>query len=450
MDKLTLDRPAELVQEYLIRPIQDFFHTQAIGGILLLAAAATAMILANTDLAPVYHQLWEIRLRIGIGEFSVDKTLHHWINDGLMALFFFLVGLEIKREFLVGELASIRKATLPIAAALGGMVMPALFYWLINGGREGQPGWGIPMATDIAFALGALALLGGKVPAGLLVFLTALAIVDDLGAVLVIALFYGEEISLAALVSGSVILLISYLFNKTGVRRLLIYVILGIALWLAFLKSGVHATVAGVLMAFTIPANALLTEEQFVRRIQRLIEKFQGHGRVDNPLERAEDQQVVIQEIEMACRRVEAPLQRIEHGLHPWVIYIIMPIFGLANAGVEIPFYAIGDALGQPVIMGIVAGLFLGKQSGIILFSWLSVRLGWADLPSEVTWRHLYGASLLAGIGFTMSLFIASLAFPDPTLLAQAKVGILIASTLSGITGYFVLRAIPYPEEHQE
>jgi NhaA family Na+:H+ antiporter len=398
------------------------------------------MFLANTPLAPTYHRIWEIPLRVGIGELTIDKSIHHWINDGLMAIFFFLVGLEIKREFLVGELASLRKATLPIVAALGGMVVPALLYTLFNLGENGQAGWGIPMATDIAFALGVLALLGSNVPTGLLVFLTALAIADDLGAVLVIALFYAEAIDLFPLVTGSVILLVSYLFNRMGVRKLMMYIILGIILWVAFLKSGVHATVAGVLLAMTIPANAQTTEDQFARHIQKLIQKFLSRERADHPLERTEDQQAILREIELSCRRVQAPLQRIEHGLHPWTTYVIMPIFAFANAGVEIPLQAIGNALSQPVVVGTIAGLFLGKQAGITLFAWLAVRSGWADLPNEVTWKQLYGISVLAGIGFTMSLFIASLAFSDPTLLAQAKIGVLMASLLSGAIGYILLR----------
>ncbi len=440
MERKVLEKPAELLQEYVIRPLHAFFRTEAIGGILIIVSAAAAMILANTSLATAYHRLWEIPLRINIGDFIIDKTVHDWINDGLMAIFFFLVGLEIKREFLVGELASLRKAALPIVAALGGMIVPALLYALFNIGGTGQAGWGIPMATDIAFALGALALLGSNVPTGLLVFLTALAIADDLGAVLVIALFYAEKIDLFPLVTGSVVLLISYSFNRLGVRKLMAYIILGIILWVAFLKSGVHATVAGVLLAMTIPANAVITEDQFAQRIQKLIQKFLSRERADHPLERTEDQQAILQEVELSCRRVQAPLQRIEHGLHPWATYVIMPIFAFANAGVEIPIQAMGNALSQPVILGILVGLFLGKQAGITLFAWLAVRLGWADLPSKVGWKQIYGISVLAGIGFTMSLFIASLAFPDPTLLAQAKIGVLMASLLSGAIGYILLR----------
>lgn len=433
-------KSTDLFQEYIVRPLHSFFHTETIGGILIMISVVIAMVLANTSLAPAYHHLWEIPLRINIGTLLIDKTIHDWINDGLMAIFFFLVGLEIKREFLVGELATFRKAALPIVAALGGMVVPALLYAIFNAGGAGQSGWGIPMATDIAFALGALALLGSHVPTGLLVFLTALAIADDLGAVLVIALFYAEKIDLFPLVTGSVVLLISYSFNRLGVRRLMVYIILGIILWVAFLKSGVHATVAGVLLAMTLPANALITEDQFVLRIQKLIQKFLSRERADHPLERTEGQQAILQEIELSCRRVQAPLQRIEHGLHPWVTYVIMPIFAFANAGVEIPLQTMGNALSQPVVLGIIVGLFLGKQAGITLFAWLAVRLGWADLPSEVTWKQIYGISVLAGIGFTMSLFIASLAFEDPTLLAQAKIGVLMASLLSGVIGYILLR----------
>ncbi len=434
--------PKNLIHSYIIHPFQEFFHIEAMGGILLMFTSITALVWANSPLAHSYHHIWEISFRIGLGEFAVDKSLHHWINDGLMAIFFFLVGLEIKREFLAGELASAQKLILPLAAALGGMVVPALFFVSLNVGTEAQMGWGIPMATDIAFALGALALLGAGVPPALIVFLTALAIVDDLGGVLVIALFYGEKIALSPLISGFFILLISILCNKGGIRKPMVYVILGIALWLAFLKSGIHATVAGVLLAMTIPTNAQLTGNQFAKRIQGLLDDFSRRQRVDDPLSRAEDQQAAIQEIELSCRRVEAPLQRIEHGLHPWVTYIILPIFAFANAGTEIPFQALGGALSDPIVLGVILGLIFGKQLGIMSFCWVTVKFGWTQLPQGVGWPQLYGVSILAGIGFTMSLFIADLAFPNPEYLQKAKIGILVASILSGVIGYFFLKKV--------
>jgi len=386
--------PAARLQNYLIRPLQDFFRTEAIGGILLLVASVAAMICANTGLAPLYHRLWEIPLRVDLGGVVVDKTLHHWVNDGLMAIFFFVVGLEIKREVTAGELAAPKKAVLPIAAAVGGMLIPASLYAVINDGGEGMHGWGIPMATDIAFALGVLALVGKRAPAGLLVFLTALAIVDDLGAVLVIALFYGGRIVLEPLLFGGAVVITSLTLNGIGVRAPLIYSLLGVALWTAFLKSGVHATVAGVLLAFTIPTS---TEPE------------------------------------------ESPLQRIEQKLHPWVVYLIMPLFAFANAGVDLSAQALIEAVEQPITLGIAIGLVLGKQLGVMLASWIPVRLGWAELPAGVSWKQLYGVSWLAGIGFTMSLFITNLAFADPRLVEQAKTGILLASLIAGAVGYRLL-----------
>ncbi|MEW6324814.1 MAG: Na+/H+ antiporter NhaA [Nitrospirota bacterium] len=438
--------PATVLQDYLIRPLQAFFRTQAIGGVLLLIASAAALVCANTGLSPLYSHLWETPLRVSLGGFIVDKTLHHWVNDGLMAIFFFLVGLEIKREALAGELAAPKKAVLPIAAAAGGMVLPALLYAAINAGGAGLSGWGIPMATDIAFALGVLALLGGRAPAGLLIFLTALAIADDLGAVVVIALFYGEEIALAPLITGGAIVALSSILNHAGVRKTLVYTLLGIVLWLAFLKSGVHASVAGILLAMTIPTRTVLTEAQFERRVQRLIEHFTASDDRRSPLERNEEQQAIIQRIEAACHEVEAPLQRIEHNLHPWVTFAIIPIFAFANAGVEISTEALKAAAVHPVTLGVAVGLVLGKQLGVLLFTWAPVRLGWAELPAGITWAHLYGVSWLAGIGFTMSLFITNLAFAtEPRLIEQAKIGILAASLIAGAVGYAILRAASRP-----
>lgn len=429
-----------LIQDRIIHPIQSFFRTEAIGGTLLLVAAAAAIGLANSPWAPAYHHFLDVHIRIAVGDFIIDKPVHHWINEGLMAVFFFLVGLEIKREVLAGELASVRKAALPFAAALGGMLVPAALYAALNAGGPGGSGWGIPMATDIAFAIGILSMLGGRIPAGIPVFLTALAIIDDLGGVLVIALFYGGGLSANSLLTGFVILLVSYLANRMGLRHSMVYVVLGVALWLAFLDSGVHATVAGVLLAMTIPENAVIPGGRFTERIEKLIGRFKERDSTDNPLERAENQQAIIQEIETACYDVAAPLQTIEHKLHPWVAYGIMPVFAFANAGVEIHLDGILGTLLQPVTLGILIGLVLGKQAGIMLFSWLAVRAGWVELPAGSGWRDVYAVSWLAGIGFTMSLFIGNLAFADPELVHQAKTGILAASLIAGVTGYALLR----------
>ena len=429
----------------LLHPFQSFFALESASGILLLAAALVALVWANSPLAPAYFELWETHLVVGVGDLVLDQSLHHWINDGLMAVFFFVVGLEIKREVLVGELASPRKAALSVAAALGGMAAPALVYALLNARGVGAAGWGIPMATDIAFALGVLALLGSRIPLSLKVFVTAIAIVDDLGAVLVIAFFYTAELSWGALELAAVMLILLALLNRGGVRRPLPYALLGVVLWLAFLASGVHATVAGVLLALTIPARRAIDDTEFLRRTELLVAEFAEEAEpglaVPTP-----DQRDALHSLEVAVRDVEAPLPRLEHALHPWVAFFIMPVFALANAGVSLG----GDlstVLGSPIALGVVLGLFLGKQVGILTASWIAVRAGLAELPSGVRFRQLWGVGLLCGIGFTMSLFIATLAFPDPRLLDAAKIGILAASLLSGIAGALALARPGAPTE---
>jgi NhaA family Na+:H+ antiporter len=425
--------------DQILRPFQEFFRIEASSGILLLACTALALIWANSPWAESYFNLLLTKFTIDIGGLGLSKPIILWINDGLMAIFFFLVGLEIKREIMVGELSSPRRASLPIAAAIGGMAIPAAIFTAINWGGEGADGWGIPMATDIAFALGVLALLGKRAPLSLRVFVTALAIVDDLGAVLVIALFYTSEISWSWLAIGGGFLLLMILANRSGVRRPLVYGLLGICLWFAFLKSGVHATIAGVLAAMTIPAAARINTDQFVTWGREVLDEFerccagdggQGHRTTTS-------QRSLLQAMETAVNHAEAPLQRMEHALEYPVAYVIMPLFALANAGVLIGG---GSNLFHPVSLGIIAGLVLGKQLGITLFTWLNVRLGLATLPDGVTWAHIYGASWLAGIGFTMSLFIANLAFGLSPLLNTAKVGILTASVIAGVGGWLILR----------
>lgn len=426
--------------EKAIKPVQEFLRAEASGGILLIIATVFALIWANSPFADTYHHFWHTYLAIDIGIYTLKYSLHHWINDGLMVIFFFVVGLEIKREFLVGELSSAKKAALPIAAALGGMIVPALLYTLFNAGGSGASGWGIPMATDIAFVVGILALLGKNVPLSLKIFVLALAIVDDIGAVLVIALFYTSEISLISLIIASVILIVLVALNKLGVRNLLVYTFLGILLWLAFLKSGVHATVAGVLLAFVIPVASRIDTRKFADKTEALIKSFDESGEHGEDVLADEGRLSIIHQIEKNCEKILTPLQRFEHGLHPWVSFFIMPVFAFANAGVTLSDDFL-SALSHPVSLGIILGLFIGKQTGIFLFSWLAVKFRIAEIPDEVNWKKVYGASILAGIGFTMSLFIANLAFTEETILSISKVGILTASLLSGIIGYLFLRS---------
>ncbi|MBK7230034.1 MAG: Na+/H+ antiporter NhaA [Ignavibacteriales bacterium] len=426
--------------EKLTYPIQEFLHQEASGGILLIIATVIALAWANSSFADSYHHLWHTYVKIDVGGVGLNYSLHHWINDGLMVIFFFVVGLEIKRELLVGELSSVKKAALPIAAALGGMIFPALIYTLFNLGSESASGWGIPMATDIAFVVGILALLGNRVPLALKIFILALAIVDDLGAVLVIAIFYTSNISLTSLMiaGGLIVLLIA--MNRLGIRNLLVYTFVGIALWLAFLKSGVHATVAGVLLAFTIPVSSRINTKKFKNETENLLKDFDNAGEHGEDVLTNSERLSIVDQIENNCEKILTPLQRFEHGLHPWVSFFIMPVFALANAGVAVSD-ELGSALTHPVSIGIVLGLFLGKQIGIFSFSYIAVKLKLASEPEGVSWKKIYAASVLAGIGFTMSLFIANLAFNSPELLNISKVGILAGSLLSGIVGFIILKS---------
>jgi NhaA family Na+:H+ antiporter len=430
---LTKPRPIQR----LTSPFQEFFHNESSSGILLIAATFLALIWANSAWVDSYTALWQTRLTFAIGGFEISKALLLWVNDGLMAVFFFVVGLEIKREIKVGELSTPRQAFLPIAAALGGMLMPALLYILLNAGGPAAGGWGVPMATDIAFALGLLALLGRRAPLGLKVFLTAVAIVDDIGAVLVIAFFYTEQILWNWLLLGALVLALLFVLNRLGVRGPLPYSLLGVVLWVAFLKSGVHATIAGVLLAFTIPAHVLIDGERFVQKSREFLLRFEGAAGPGTSILPNRGQRGALQAMENAVHAAQAPLQRLEHVLHPWVAFFIMPVFALANAGVRLDI-DLGAAFRQPLALGILFGLVLGKQVGIFAFAWLMTKTGLATLPRGVTWRHVYGAAALGGIGFTMALFIANLAFPRPEMLDIAKMGILAASLLSAIFGWVI------------
>ncbi|MEN3000982.1 MAG: Na+/H+ antiporter NhaA [Armatimonadota bacterium] len=431
--------------ERLSRPFQEFAHQASSGGIVLLFCAIAALLWANSPFAPAYFRLWQTPVEIRFGAWlDLDKPLLLWINDGLMAIFFFLVGMEIKRELLVGELASWRQAMLPIAAAIGGMVVPALIFYALNAGTPEIRGWGVPMATDIAFALGALALLGTRAPLALKVFLSALAIIDDLGAVLVIAFFYTENVNWGALGYSVLAFGGMLLANRLGVRNTLVYFLIGCVVWYFMLKSGVHATVAGVLGALAIPVRQRIAPEQYVACVRDYLRQFEMPHRkptiILNPM-----QQSAVEAIQRASERVQSPLQRLEHVLHPWVAFGILPLFALANAGVTIFGEQNAIDWGGRVLWGVALGLLLGKPLGITLASWLAVRAGIARLPAGVGWVHILGVGFLGGIGFTMALFIAQLAYAEHTL-DLAKMGVLIGSAMSGIVGFLLIRMFTQPQ----
>ncbi|MBI1282412.1 MAG: Na+/H+ antiporter NhaA [Anaerolineaceae bacterium] len=419
---------------HLISPLEDFLKRSASQGIVLLIVTGIAVVLANTALGHAYDEFLHTPIGLSIGSFELQKSLMHLINDGLMAIFFLLIGLEIKREILVGELSDLRAALLPIGSAIGGAVVPALIYVAINTQNGNINGWGIPMATDIAFALGVLALLGNRIPGSLKVFVTALAIIDDLIAILVIAIFYSKGINVGALGIGFGILALLVLANIVGIRSLIVYLGLGVLVWFAFLQSGIHATIAGVLVALTIPARGSLDATVLQKRIQSILGRFEGEASQSE-----EEREASLLALEEILEEAQSPLQRLEHSLRDVSAFIIMPVFAFANAGVVLsPEKLTGDLL--PVTIGIVVALVIGKPLGILAASWLMIRSGIASLPGQVTWRQMTGVACLAGIGFTMSLFVASLAFSDAFALDHAKIGILIASVLAGGLGYMFLR----------
>lgn len=417
--------------------ISRFINEEAYGGILLILATMVALIWANSSFYESYHHLWhEFKVGFVWGDLNMVASLHHWINDGLMALFFFVVGLEIKREIMGGELSSFKKASLPIAAAIGGMIIPALLYVFVNiNNPDYIHGWGIPMATDIAFALGLLAMLGNRVPLNLKIFLTALAIADDLGAVMVIAVFYTESIDYNELLYAGFFLAVLIAANYAGIRRTVFYAIVGFAgVWIAFIYSGVHATIAGVLIALTIPARTKIGEVDYIDKLSVYLNKFKTE-KIDSKSTLLTKQQVhLISEIEELNEKAHTPLQKLEHAMHPVSAYFILPVFALSNAGIHIDGRVI-DMLLHPISLGIIAGLVLGKFLGISLLSRLVVKFKWAQLPEGVSWSHIYGVAFLAGIGFTMSIFISDLAFKEEEFKQIAKVGIMAASVLSAVIG---------------
>ncbi len=431
-----------------LTPLQGFVQASVSGIGLLLAGTILAIVLANSPLSGAYERFWETELTVGVGSFGITESLRHWVNDGLMALFFFIVGLEIKREVLVGELRYPRQAALPIAAALGGALVPALIYTTFNLGGEEVHGWGIPIGTDTAFSLGIMSLLGSRVRPLLLVFLTAFAIVDDILAVLVIAVFYTDTISWPALGVGVALLAALVVANRAGFHRWPVYAILGLALWLAVFESGVHGTLAGVLVAMTVPARSWINPSEFLVRGRELMDDFERACYFTDTILSNEPQQQATQALERLTEEVETPMTHFQHQLNLWVAYGVLPIFAFANAGIPLTS-GIGDALTSSVTWGVVAGLVIGKPLGITLFASLAVRSGIALLPAAIAWKHVFSVACLGGIGFTMSLFILELAFGDSPVADSARIGILIGSVVAGVTAYFVLKATLPPERDE-
>jgi len=438
--------PWEQSFDKILTPFEEFIHRQTTSGLLLMGTAVLALVLANGPLSSAYERLVLTPIGLAIGGWTLEMTLHHWINDGLMALFFFVVGLELKRELLVGELAKPRNAALPIAAAIGGMVVPALVYFAINPAGDAALGWAIPMATDIAFAIGALALLASRVPKALITFLVALAIVDDLGAVTVIAVFYTDTIALVPLGVAGTLFLMLMVFNLIGIRKILPYFIVAVFLWYAFLLSGVHATLAGILGALSVPATPKYDPERFSQHVKELLRRFDTSHEPGKSIMTNDALRAVVQTLENGVHSVETPLQRLEHIWHIPVAYIVIPIFALANAGIPLAIGSMRESLTDPVMLGVSLGLVLGKFVGITGASWLMLKLGLAALPKDTRFTQIAGVSLLAGIGFTMSIFVAQLGFgAREDLLLMAKTGILAGSLLAGVAGFIWLYVISEP-----
>jgi NhaA family Na+:H+ antiporter len=429
--------PWERALERVLTPFEEFINRQTTSGLLLMVMAVVALLLANGPLSGWYYSLVEMPIGFSIGAWELEKTLHHWVNDGLMALFFFVVGMELKRELLVGELADLRAAALPIMAAIGGMVVPALIYFALNPAGDAARGWGVPMATDIAFAVGVLALLAARVPKALITFLVALAIVDDLGAVAVIALFYTAELSLDWLAAALGLVAVLVILNLGGIRRPVPYFLVAVLLWFALLESGVHATLAGVIGAFAVPARPRYDPIAFGDHLRRLLVRYDASIRPGTNILTNDELRAVVQTMANGVVATQAPLQRLEHVWHLPVAFLVIPVFALINAGIPIELESFGETMRHPVALGVTLGLVAGKFAGITGASWIALRVGLAQLPTGTRFAQLAGVSLLAGIGFTMSIFIAELGFAgQPELLVTAKTGVLAASIVSGAAGF--------------
>jgi NhaA family Na+:H+ antiporter len=426
-------------------PFQWFFNKEVIGSLLLLLASLGAVLIANSTLYGWYEHLLHMDVTLHVDRLRISRSLLHWVNDGLMTLFFFTVGLEIKREVMVGELASPKQALLPVIAAAGGMLMPGLIYLAFNAGGPGVHGWGIPVATDIAFSLGAIAILGRKLPVGLRIFLTAFAIADDLGAVVIIALFYTQGITTVYLQASGVCVLILLMGNLLWLRWIPFYLVMGVATWICVMGSGVHATVAGVVVAMLVPARGKYNTIRFVNEAQAIISGMTTDRRIDAAwysIFLRPDHQNAVHALELALHNVETPLQRLEHALHPWVVYLVLPVFAFFNAGLPLQAMSLAEAAANPIALGCTLGLLLGKPLGVSLAAYAAVRMGVAALPENVRWPHIVGAGMLGGIGFTMSLFISGLSFTDVMFLNYSKLGVLAGSVLSAAAGLGFLAVV--------
>lgn len=417
--------------------IISFFYNEAAGGILLFLCAIFAMIAANSSISEYYFEFWELDFGITLGDKFLGMTLHNWLNDVFMSIFFLVVGLEIKREFLFGELVGFKRAAFPVLAALGGMIVPGIIYFALNAGTNSAHGFGIPMATDIAFALGVIMLLGKRVPVALKVFLVTLAVADDLGAIMVIGIFYTSNFSITWFIISLVIFGILILFNKKDIRVLWPYLIFGGMLWIAIHNTGIHATIAAVALAFTIPVKSKMESEEFISNLNSHIPLFLQKDKERENILLHNSQFQVLYKVIKTSKKVQNPLIRLEHILHPWSVFFIMPLFGFANAGVTI---GSGIEFGiDHIMLGIILGLVVGKPVGIFIFTFLCDKLNIAQKPKSISWINILGAGMLAGIGFTMSIFVSNLAFDDVSSTALSKLSILIASALAGILGSLFL-----------
>ncbi|NPA73764.1 MAG: Na+/H+ antiporter NhaA [Epsilonproteobacteria bacterium] len=439
---MRLYAPWEKAFKKVSTPFEEFLHAQTTTGLILMIMTVVALVLANSPLSEWYSHIFHTKIEFSIGSWKLSYTIHHWINDALMAIFFFIIGLEIKREILVGELSNIKVAILPILSAIGGMIFPALIFYAINFGKESASGWGIPMATDIAFAISALVLLGKRVPTALVTFLVALAIVDDLGAVLVIAVFYTKQIFFTPLVLAGVSFLILVAFNRFGIHKILPYFIVGLFLWFFMLKSGVHATIAGVIAALAIPSKPKYSPMGFRAEAKKILDEF-DECEMDEDYMLNEKQKALLGNLKKRIDAIGTPAARLEHDLHLPVALIVIPLFALANAGISIDFGSISTIITKPVTLGVIAGLVLGKIVGIFGVAWACIKLGIAKLPYKSSMSQIFGVAFLGGIGFTMSIFVADLAYAGKEdLIFQAKVGILLASLFAGLSGFLWLRFV--------
>jgi NhaA family Na+:H+ antiporter len=427
----------EKAMDEILSPLNDFIRSQSVSAVFLLLATLGGLMMANSGYSEIYHAIGDVPLTVGAADWRLEMSLHHWVNHGLMVVFFFMLGLEIKRELLAGELREMRTAAVVIASALGGMVVPAAIFAALNAGGAGLSGWAIPMATDAAFALGALALLAGRAPAGLSAFLVGLAIIDDIGAVLVVAIFYTESLSMSAGAWAVALMVALFVLNVLGVRRVWPYLLLGLGLWFAVLSSGVHATIAGVVLALAIPARARVTADEFMNDARGLLDDYEQDLKDSDSALGDERRHEVALLLRRSTLHVTAPLQRWEQHLHLPVAYVVVPLFAFLNAGIKLDEVPFVTWFTEPLSLGIILGLVLGKFIGILGAAWVVTRSGVGELPHGVALTHIAGAGLLAGMGFTMSLFIAALAFPsDVAMLFQAKTGVFVASSIAGVLGF--------------